>query len=419
MRRSTLVRALRWAAARLEGPASIAPVPTSIAEIVPCHARESGSDGARLNLLLPSINSRHYFGGIHTAVVLYREMLERFPRSRIILTDAAPEVDALQRFPDHVLVNLEEDDPAPRQIVAFNDRYARTLPLAMGDRWLSTAWWTAYGAQQLSAWQQDRYGIKGRSGYLIQDFEPGFYPWSSQSFVALGTYRPDQDVAVFNTSQLSDYFDHCGIGFKNRFVFEPTLNEGLRRALEAQIEAPFLRRKQILVYGRPSTPRNAFELICESLRIWASTMPDATEWEIVSAGELKEDLDLGGVRIRALGKLDIDAYGELLSTASVGLSLMVSPHPSYPPLEMAAFGMGVVTNTFQNKNLESVFPGLRSASTMSPAGIAATLVAECEAALARGLRPYEVADFKHPFVSGQGVAAIASGLASAMLRGEE
>lgn len=417
MRRSTLVRALRWAAARLEGPVSGTPVQTSIAEIVPCHARVSGSEGARLNLLLPSINSRHYFGGIHTAVVLYREMLERFPRSRIILTDAAPEVEALQHFPDHVLVNLEDDDPAPRQIVAFNDRYARTLPVTAGDRWLSTAWWTAYAAQQLSAWQQNYYGIKSRSGYLIQDFEPGFYPWSSQSFVALGTYRPDQDIAIFNTSQLSDYFDLIGIAFQDRFVFEPTLNDGLRPALSAQIDAPSQRRKQILVYGRPSTARNAFELICESLRIWATTMPDAAEWDVVSAGELREDLDLGGVRIRALGKLDIGAYGELLSTSAVGLSLMVSPHPSYPPLEMAAFGMGVVTNPFQNKNMEGTFPGLKSAVMLSPAGIAASLVSECRAALSRDMRPYDVADVAHPFVGGGGVATAATGVASAMLEG--
>lgn len=415
MMRSTIVRALRLAASRLERPSQLSPVSTSIAEIVPCHARVAEGAGARLNLLLPSINSQHYFGGIHTAVVLYREMLERFPHSRIILTDAAPEASAMQRFPDHVLVGLEDDSPAPRQIVAFNDRYARTLPVTAGDRWLSTAWWTAYAAQQLSAWQRDTYGHQGRSGYLIQDFEPGFYPWSSQSLVSMGTYRPEQDIAVFNTSQLSDYFDHCGIGFQNRFVFEPTLNEGLRRALSVQIEVPTLRRRQILVYGRPSTPRNAFELICESLRIWAATMPGTDEWEVVSAGELREDVDLGGVRIRALGKLDIDAYGELLSTSAVGLSLMVSPHPSYPPLEMAAFGMGVVTNRFQNKNMDGAFPGLKSAAVMSPAGIAAALVTECRAALARGLRPYCVADLTHPFVSGHGVAAVAPELASAML----
>ncbi|WP_165967403.1 hypothetical protein [Luteimonas aestuarii] len=415
MMRSTLIRALRWAAARLDGPAASTQVPTSIAEIVPCHARVSERGGPRLNLLLPSINSRHYFGGIHTAVVLYREMLERFPRSRIILTDAAPEADALLGFPDHRMVSLEDDDPVPRQIVAFNDRYARTLPVSADDLWLSTAWWTAYAAQQLSAWQQAAYGTCGKSCYLIQDFEPGFYPWSSQSYVALGTYRPEHDIAVFNTSQLSDYFDHCGIGFRDRFVFEPTLNDGLRRALSSLSEAPSARRRQILVYGRPSTPRNAFELICESLRIWAATMPDAAEWEVVSAGELREDVDLGGVRIRALGKLHIDAYGELLSTSAVGLSLMVSPHPSYPPLEMAAFGMGVVTNPFHNKDMGGVFPGLKSATEMSPVGIAAALVAECQAALARNLRPYSIADAAHAFVNGEGIAAVAPGLATAML----
>jgi len=413
--RRMMVRTLRWAASRLEGPAQSTPISTSIAEIVPCQARVSEGTGPRLNLLLPSINSRHYFGGIHTAVVLYREMLDRFPRSRIILTDAAPETEALQRFPDHLLVDLEDEDAAPRQIVAFNDRYGRTLPVTPDDRWLSTAWWTAYAAQQLSAWQRGAYGVQGRSGYLIQDFEPGFYPWSSQSFVALGTYRPDQDIAVFNTSQLSDYFDHCGIRFRDRFVFEPTLNEGLRHLLAVQIEAPTRRRKQILVYGRPSTPRNGFELVCESLRIWAATMPGVEEWEVFSAGELREDIDLGGIRIRALGKLDIDAYGELLSTSAVGLSLMVSPHPSYPPLEMAAFGMGVVTNTFQNKDMHGVFPGLRSAAVMSPAGIAAALVAECGAAVARELHPHDVADLAHPFVSGSGVTAVAPALASAML----
>lgn len=412
--RLNLARALRKAASRLEGPALPSPVQTSIAEIVPCHARTS-SGGVRLNLLLPSINARHYFGGIHTAVVLYRQMLERFPRSRIILTDAAPEQDALRRFPDHALVSLEDDATASRQIVAFNDRYARTLPVTPDDCWLSTAWWTAYAVQQLTAWQGNQYGAQGRSAYLIQDFEPGFYPWSSQSLVALGTYRPEQDIAVFNTSQLADYFDHCGIAFRDRFVFEPTLNEGLITALSLQNEAPSQRTKRILIYGRPSTPRNAFELICESLRVWAATMPGASDWEVLSAGELQEDIDLGGIRIHALGKLDIDAYAELLGSCAVGLSLMVSPHPSYPPLEMAAFGMGVVTNPFQNKQMDGVFPGLRSAEPMSPLGIAATLAAECQAALARDMRPYPVADMQHPFVSGSGVAAIAPALATAML----
>jgi hypothetical protein len=39
---------------------------------------------------------------------------------------------------------------------------------------------------------------------------------------------------------------------------------------------------------------------------------------------------------------------------------MVSPHPSYPPLEMAAFGAQVVTNGFANKNLSALSSFLHS-----------------------------------------------------------
>ena len=58
--------------------------------------------------------------------------------------------------------------------------------------------------------------------------------------------------------------------------------------------------------------------------------------------------------MRALGKLDLDAYGSLLRESAVGLSLMVSPHPSYPPLDMAHLGLRVVTNGFGPKDLSSV-----------------------------------------------------------------
>ena len=37
--------------------------------------------------------------------------------------------------------------------------------------------------------------------------------------------------------------------------------------------------------------------------------------------------------------------------AKIGISLMESPHPSYPPLEMAIFGVKVITNDYEAKNL--------------------------------------------------------------------
>src|SRR4029450_13774842 len=43
-------------------------------------------------------------------------------------------------------------------------------------------------------------------------------------------------------------------------------------------------------------------------------------------------------------------YASLLASCDVGLSLMLTPHPSLVPLEMAAAGLLTVTNTYANKN---------------------------------------------------------------------
>ena len=39
---------------------------------------------------------------------------------------------------------------------------------------------------------------------------------------------------------------------------------------------------------------------------------------------------------------------------------MVSPHPSYPPLEMATFGMKVLTNSFVTKNISDFNENIKS-----------------------------------------------------------
>lgn len=384
---------------------------TTVAETTPCNARPSDWRGRRLNLLLPSINARHYFGGIHTAVQLYRALGKHFPATRIVLMDSAPDAAALERFGDHTLVDCGADSTANHQIVPFCDRYGRTVPVGADDCWLTTAWWTTYSAQRLAAWQQEQFGTAGRLINLIQDFEPGFYPWSSQFALALGTYRPNQDVAVFNTGLLADYFELQGLAYQRRFVFEPTLNEGLRLALADVRANPQPRQRRMVVYARPSTPRNAFELLCEALRVWGWSDPASAQWEVVAAGELTADLDLGPFTLRALGKLDLPAYAQLLSTSAVGVSLMVSPHPSYPPLEMAAFGMGVVTNRFANKDLAGFSPNIHSAEQFSPEAIAAAIAHEVAAWEGRQMRHISLMATDHVFLTGGGFGEIAGQIA--------
>lgn len=391
-----------------DGAAGTPPPVTHVYETTPMTPRASTFQPRRLNLLVPSISSQHYFGGIHTAMQMFDAMASHFEARRIILTDSPPDQAALSRFSRYQAVAASDDSDALAQVVPFSDRYGETLPVGQGDHWLATAWWTAHGAQRMAEWQGRTYGVEGRLAYMIQDFEPGFYPWSSQSALALASYRPSRDVGIFNTSLLAEYFATQGIGYDRSVVFEPTINDGLRAALNAARTERAPRAQRIVVYGRPSTPRNAFPLICEALRTWGWNDPRAKEWEVVAPGELVDDVDLGSLTVRALGKLDIGTYAELLRTSAIGLSLMVSPHPSYPPLEMSAFGMEVVTNRFANKDLTPFAPTIRSAGEMTPEAIAAALSSACDAWESRAMSPGWIMPADHAFLGEQAFSPLAA-----------
>jgi hypothetical protein len=79
------------------------------------------------------------------------------------------------------------------------------------------------------------------------------------------------------------------------------------------------------------------------------------------------------MRLRSLGKLDLAAYGALLRDSAIGLSLMLSPHPSYPPLDMAHLGMLVLTNRFGTKDLAAWHENITSLGTLSAEAIATAL----------------------------------------------
>ena len=54
---------------------------------------------------------------------------------------------------------------------------------------------------------------------------------------------------------------------------------------------------------------------------------------------------------------------------------MISPHPSYPPLEMAAFGVKVITNNFWNKDLSDWNKNITSVSDVKPDAVGSKLAA--------------------------------------------
>ena len=98
-----------------------------------------------------------------------------------------------------------------------------TLPVGPRDVFVATFWTTAEMTVRFRRWQAATYGAAPRRfGYVVQDFEPAFYPWSAQSMLAAATYDNAASIAaIFNTDLLRDHFHGQGIRFGDEFTFEP------------------------------------------------------------------------------------------------------------------------------------------------------------------------------------------------------
>jgi len=344
------------------------------APIIPRVDKKLGNK-SRLNLLIPSITLEHVFGGISTAINFFQLLHEKLgSNARIIVTDSITDKNNCVTFTRFNFVDCDIDSTDPNQIIEFTYRDTKTLPVGEGDVFIATAWWTAYNIDPVIRWQRETFpASKHPLLYIIQDFEPNFYPWSTRYLMADSTYKRDLPiVAVFNTKLLQTYFNELGYSFEQEYFFDPTLNEKLKAFLLDGNMPP--RKKQIIIYGRPSVARNALELIVIALRQWANQHPNAHEWNILSIGEHHPDIELKpGVILKSLGKLKLDEYALIMKESYMGISLMVSPHPSYPPLEMSTFGVKTITNGFANKDLSVFNENIISLETADARSIAKTL----------------------------------------------
>lgn len=354
----------------------------AIAEILKYEFRKSDFSEKRINLLVPSINPEHVFGGISTALKFFEKLIEESGYcSRIILTDATPSRTALKQYKDkYTYVKASKDSYARHQIVGYSDRYMQSIPVSENDYFMFTGWWTAYCAQEAYLEFTKETGIKPNKFInFIQDYEPGFYPWSSRYLLADSTYRNEYpQLAVFNSKLLHEFFIQNGYSFYKEYEFDPVLNGKLKEILEKNF-GKVNKKKQILVYGRPSVDRNAFSIVVSSLKKWVENQKDIEDWEILSAGEYHLPVDLGrGKELVSVGKLTIEQYAQTMLDTYAGISLMSSPHPSYPPLEMSVFGIKVITNNYSNKDLSSFNSNITSVASASPSVIAAKLNEICD-----------------------------------------
>ena len=349
----------------------------SIPQITPITVKKSRFDFRRINLVVPSINEEHFFGGVSTALTLLDEIIKKTnnnTKSRLILTDAIPDKKDMEKIFNYKLVSFDQDTDVDHQMLPVRDKYQKNIFITKNDRFIATAWWTAYITQNILRNQAELYDQAYKTmGYMIQDFEPGFYNWSAHFALADSTYKSDiPTIAIFNSSLLRDFFKNKAYRFEKEYFFEPNLNSHLKRYLH-KIKGP--RKMNILIYGRPSVERNCFPLVVAALKEWVLKQPGMGEWKLLSIGEMHKPINLGnGVTLISLGKLTLSDYAKLLLESAIGLSFMVSPHPSYPPLEMAHFGLLTLTNSYANKNLSQYHDNIFSLEKLTPSTISNGLI---------------------------------------------
>jgi WsaF, C-terminal domain/WsaF, N-terminal domain/Glycosyl transferase family 2 len=322
---------------------------------------------SRINLLIPGVDLRGFFGGYIGIFNLARKLAGRHPAVRLVCFERDFEHlppdwrRQVERFSGLAgLFDAVEITDAP----AAGDK----LAVSGDDRFVATTWWSAHIATATA-----RELGRERFLYLVQDYEPLFYPMGTWHTLAEQTYSFPHH-ALFSTEFLREFFRTRGLGvFAEGEAAGAERSTFFRNAI-TPVEPPSAatmaarERRRLLFYARLETysPRNLFDLGVLAL---SDLIADGTideRWDLYGIGSVggPARFDLGGRReLTVLPRQDEGSYAEFLRKHDLGLSLMLSPHPSLVPIEMASAGMVTVTNSYANKTSEaltSISPNLHA-----------------------------------------------------------
>jgi hypothetical protein len=328
----------------------------------------------RINLLVPTIDLAHLFGGYIAKFNLARRLAERGERVRIVTVDPSPPL------PPDWRARVEGYDGLAgvfdRVEVAFGRESPGGIEASRRDRFIATTWWTAHVA---AAATDDPFL------YLIQEYEPFTFPMGTWAALAEQSYRFEH-VALFSTELLREFFRRHGQGVYAAGRDAGDAASAVFQNAITRVEPPSAaalaarRSRRLLFYARPEphAARNLFELGAMALARAAADGTFQGGWELRGIGTtaLGRRLALGGGAVLDLVPRTAQGdYARVLGEHDVGLALMHTPHPSLVPIEMASAGLLTVTSTFEHKTpaaMAAISPNILAAEP-TVEGIAAAL----------------------------------------------
>lgn len=295
---------------------------------------------SRVSVVTDSVGSSSLFGGVGTALIFSALLANRLDLQLRIITRTER---AQPQNVEHLLslYNIKLKHEIVFQFAAFYDQ-AYEIDTAEGDLFITTSWWTT--AATIQSVPADKII------YLLQEDERMFYPFGDERY-RCETILQNKDIRfILNTKLLFDHLTQNGLAHivQQGLWFEPAFPSNI---YHSRSENKSDKKFKLFFYARPNNPRNLFELGLTILeKAISQAVINTDQWEILFVGKDLPDVTFStGYSPTKCENLTWAEYAELLGTIDCGLSLMYTPHPSYPPLDLAASGAVVVTNRFGNK----------------------------------------------------------------------
>lgn len=295
---------------------------------------------ARVSLVTDSINRGHLYGGVGTAIILAALVAQaRGARLRLITRIERAQPEGLETVLETYGIRLAHDVE-----LAFAPFFDESYEIDYFEQelFITTSWWTT--AATLGTVRSENVV------YLLQEDERMFYPLGDEHLRCARVLENRDIRFVVNSRLLYDHLVASGLtNVAERGIwFEPAFPHEVFYPRER----PQATKRTLTFYARPNNLRNLFFF---GMRVLDAAVTrgivDLASWDLVLVGKDIPDVrfDEGRHKPERLENLSWTEYAALAGRTDLALCLMYTPHPSYPPFDMAASGAVVVTNRFGNK----------------------------------------------------------------------
>ena len=302
------------------------------------------SSQTTLNFVTDSILPKYLVGGVGTALILASQFcIKNNMRLRIITRNNEPSRQYYEDFMNLMHENCVQD--VQYYTDCRRDYFGRIkdkLELSNNELFFATSWWSAQALKNSGV---------NKFYYIIQEVEPFFYNYCDRHLMCSQILSDENICFIVNHKNLWNYFQHNYPNITNHGIyFNPCFPKHLYGNSVDNISKEKDKYK-LFFYAREANSRNLYYTGLEILNTAIEKqILDINKWEIYFAGAELKKLELAkGYRPKFLGQLSWGDYAKFLKEIDCSFSLMYTPHPSYPPLDVVASGAVAVTNSFDYK----------------------------------------------------------------------